>query len=177
MTWPAKTSLAALLLAGAFCGLAIAVRVFLPPSRMIGSSQLTALSAEHAQLASFSDAAARDSDARLEEFRRLSWTVQSFARWQKAHVAPGWLVEDLGSSDLRHVQSRRYAFQRPNATDAEWPEITALLRELESAPFVSVQSAAFAVEPTYAGSRHFSQCLLVAVFYFAGDSAQSPTPR
>jgi hypothetical protein len=171
---PKKTSLVALAFSAVFCVAALAVRSAFPPLRAENNPRLADLRTEQAQLGIYSDSAVRMADARLASLRSVLWTDASFSAWRKANVPPGWSVQDLGAADLQHLHGRRYAFQRPDATDREWPEIAALLGSLERAPAVSVTSAALAVQPGYAGSRHFSQCLFIAVFYFAGDDGPSP---
>jgi hypothetical protein len=166
---PKKTSIAALVFSAVFCAAAWGVRAVFPPLRAVNSPQLAGLRAEQARLEGYSDAAVRASDERVAGLHQVLWTAASFSAWRKTNVPAGWSVQDLGAADLQHLHGRRYAFQRPEATDREWPEIAALLGGLERAPAVSVTSAALAVQAGYAGSRHFSQCLLIAVFYFAGD--------
>jgi hypothetical protein len=166
---PKKTSLIVLAFSAVLCAGAWAVRSVFPPLRAVTTPELAELRAKQAQLSAYSDGAVRTADARLAALRSVLWTDASFAAWRKTNVPSGWSVQDLGTADLQHLHGRRYAFQRPEATDREWPEITGLLGSLERAPAVSVTSAALAVQPGYAASRHFSQCLLIAVFYFTGD--------
>ena len=174
MNAPKKISLVALVFSAVLCAGALAVRSAFPPIRAANNPQLADLRAEQAQLGVYSDGAVRAADARLAELRQAQWTDASFSAWRKANVPSGWSVQDLGAADLQHLHGRRYAFQRPEATDREWPEIAALLGSLERVPAVSVTSAALAVQPGYAGSRHFSQCLFIAVFYFTGDDGPPP---
>jgi hypothetical protein len=171
---PKKASLAALVFSAVFCAAALAVRSVFPPLRAVNNPELADLRAEQARLGVCSDGAVREADARLAGLRRVLWNDASFAAWRKANVPSGWNVQDLGKADLQHLHGRRFAFQRPGATDREWPEIAVLLGSLERAPAVSVTSAALAVQPGYAGSRHFSQCLFIAVFYFTGDDGPPP---
>lgn len=175
MKIPDKPSLAALFGAGLFCSTALVFRVAFPPQRMVGDSQLLGLRAEQTQLAPYTDSAASVADARLAAVRRQLWTPQSFFAWRGAHVPAGWIVQELDSGEPKHVRTRRYAFQKPGATDADWPSMLAFLGSLESSPCLSVQSVALAVQPGYEGSRRFAQCLIVAVFYFAADGP-SPSP-
>ena len=174
MNAPKKASVVALVFSGVFCAGALGVRVAFPPLRVAGSPELAGLRAEQVQLGVFSDGAVRAADAKLASLRRVLWTDASFASWRETNIPAGWSVQNLGAADLQHLHGRRYAFQRPEATDREWPEIAALLGSLERAPAVSVTSAALAVQPGYAGSRHFSQCLFIAVFYFTGDDGPPP---
>jgi hypothetical protein len=134
------------------------------------------LRAEQTQFSGYSEGAVHAVDGRLAELRHSFWTAESFEKWRKDHVPEGWLVQDLGAADLKHVHARRYAFQRPNATDRDWPGIAGFLEILEAAPCVSVQSAALAVRPSYAGSRQFTQCLFIAVFFFSGDDGPTLSP-
>lgn len=169
MNAPKKGSIAVLGCCAILCVAAWALRWVFPPPRAENNPQLAGLRAEQAQLAGYSDAAVHADDARLAGLRRVLWTDASFAAWRQRTVPAGWTVQDLGAANVQHLQGRRFAFQRPEATDQEWPEITALLGALERAPAVSVTSAALAVQPGYASSRHFSQCLFIAVFYYAPD--------
>jgi hypothetical protein len=161
--------MAAVVATAILCAAVYGARTMFPPIRFIGNSQLAALRQEQAQLPGYSEGATRAADAQLAEIRRELWTPDTFTLWRKANVPEGWAVQDLGPTDLKHVHSRRYAFQRPNATDKDWSDIVALLGSLEGAHCVSVQSAALSVRPGYAGSRQFSQCLIIAVFYYTGD--------
>ena len=169
MTPPKKSSVAAVVATVILCGAVYGARIVIPPVRLTGNSRLAALRQEQAQLSAYSEGALRTADAQLGEIRRELWTPETFALWRKGNVPEGWAVQDLGPTDLKHVHGRRYAFQRPNATDKDWSDIVALLGSLEGARCVSVQSAALSVHPGYAGSRQFSQCLMMAVFYFTGD--------
>jgi len=174
MTLPRAASLVLAALAAAFCAAAYGLRFALPPERAVTNARLAALRVEGAQLAAFSDDAAQAGEGKLGELRRKFWTPEAFAVWRRNNVPEGWIVQSLGPADLAHVHALRYAFERPNAADKDWSEIAAVLGGLEKAPCVSVQSAALAVQPGYAESRHFSQCLLIAVFYFAGDATANP---
>ena len=174
MNAPKKVSLAALAFSAVLCAGAWAVRSIFPPLSAVNNPELAGLRTEQARLGVYSDGAVREADARLAGLRRVLWSDASFAAWRKATVPSGWNVQDLGAADLQHLHGRRYAFQRPEASDREWPEIAALLGSLEHAPAVSVTSAALAVQPGYAGSRHFSQCLFIAVLYFTGDDGPPP---
>jgi hypothetical protein len=171
---PKKASLVAVVFSAVFCAAALGVRSAFPPLRAVSNPELASLREEQARLGVYSDTAVRAADARLAGLRRVLWNDASFAAWRKANVPADWSVQDLGAADLQHLHGRRYAFQRPEATDRDWPEIAALLGGLERAPAVSVTSAALAVQPGYAGSRHFSQCLFIAVFYFTGDDGPAP---
>jgi hypothetical protein len=171
---PKKASLVAVVFSAVFCTAALAVRYAFPPLRAVSNPELASLREQQARLGVYSDTAVRAADARLAGLRRVLWNDASFAAWRKANVPADWSVQDLGAADLQHLHGRRYAFQRPEATDRDWPEIAALLGGLEHAPAVSVTSAALAVQPGYAGSRHFSQCLFIAVFYFTGDDGPAP---
>jgi hypothetical protein len=166
---PKKASLFALAFSAVFCAGAWGLRLVFPLPRANGSAEFSSLRAEQARLGLYSDGAAQAAKTRLASLRRVLWTDATFAEWQKANVPPDWSVQDLGAAELHHLHGRRYAFQRPDATDRQWPEITGLLGILERAPAASVTSAAIAVQAGYAGSRRFSQCLFIAVFYFAGD--------
>jgi len=176
MTVPKKSSVAAVVTTAVLCAAVYGARTVFPPLRLMGNSQLAALRQEQAQFGAYSEGATRASDAQLGEIRGHLWTPQSFALWQKGSVPEGWAVQDLGPADLKHVHSRRYAFQRPNATDKDWSDIMALLGALEGSHCVSIQSAALSVHPGYAGSRQFSQCLMIAVFYFTGDDGPPSPP-
>ena len=173
MNAPKPSSLVLVVATATLCGAAFAVRTIFPPQSTTSNPRLVALRAEQAQLAAYSDAAAHAVDAKLGELRQKLWTPETFAEWRKKNVPPAWAMQDLGGAELTHVRGRRYALQRPNATDKEWPEIAGVLASLENAPGVSVQSAALSVQPGYTGSRQFTQCLFIAVFYFTGDD--SPT--
>jgi hypothetical protein len=165
---PKPVSVIAVVLAGLLCAGVYVARTAYPPHRMLNNPQLAELRKQQAQLAPFSDAAARTVTAKLGELRGRLWSEPAFNRWLSDKAPKGWIVQALGAADLTHLNGRRYAFQRPNSTDKDWPEIAAFLGNLEEAPGVSVQSVALAVQPGYAGSRQFSQCLFIAVFYFAG---------
>ena len=172
---PKPVSVAAAVLAALFCAGVYVARTAFPPFRMLNNPQLSELRNEQAQLAPFSDAAAQGIAARLGELRGRLWTEASFNRWLADRAPKTWIVQALGAADLKHLHGRRYAFQRPNSTDKDWPEIAAFLGNLEQAPGVSVQSVALAVQPGYAGSRQFSQCLFIAVFCFtSGDGSEAP---
>jgi hypothetical protein len=166
---PKKGSWVALGFSAALCAAALGVRSAFPPPRPIGGADVSGLRAEQLRLGVYSDSAVRAAETRLSGLRRTLWTDATFASWQKANIPSDWSIQDLGAADLQHLRGHRYAFQRPEATDHEWPAIAGVLRSLERAPATSVTSAALAVQPGYAGSRHFSQCLLIAVFYFTGD--------
>ncbi len=163
--------LTALLLAGV-----MVVRRAFPPSRMLNNPRLAELRATEAQLAPYSESNAQAAQEKVNSLRARLWTETGFNRWLADRVPKTWIVQQLPTADLKHLSGRRYAFQRPNATDRDWPEIAAFLTTLEQAPTVSVQSAALAVQSGYAGSRKFSQCLFIAEFYFAGTDHQSATP-
>jgi len=169
MSPPKRSSVGVVAVTAILCAVVYAGRNVFPPLRLMENSQLAALRQEQLTLSAYSEGAIRSADARLAELRRQLWTSESFAFWRKANVPEGWVLQDLGPTDLKHVHGHRYAFQRPNAADKDWPEITALLGSLEAANCVSVQSAALSVHPGYAASRQFSQCLIIAVFYFTGD--------
>ena len=175
MNAPKPSSVVLVIATAALCGAAFGVRVIFPPLRAMSNPRLVALRAEQAQLAVFSDAAASAADARLAELRQKLWTPETFAEWRKKNVPSAWAMQDLGGAKLTHVRGQRYALQRPNATDKNWPEIAGVLASLENAPGVSVQSAALSVQPGFTGSRLFSQCVFIAVFYFTGDDAPKPT--
>lgn len=172
MNAPRKSALIVLAATASLCASAYFGSVAFPPMRAVNNPQLAALRAEQAQLLSFTDEAARAADARLIALREKLWNTEAFTVWRKANVPDAWVVQDLGNTELTRVRTRRWAFSRPNATDKEWGEITAVLAALEKAPCVSVQSAALGVQPGYAGSHRFTQCLFVAAFYFGDD----PTP-
>jgi len=174
MNAPKPSSVVLVISTAALCGAAIGVRTIFPPLRAMSNPRLVALRAEQAQLAAYPDAAAEAANARLGELRQKLWTPETFAEWRKKNVPAAWAVQDLGGAELTHVRGQRYALQRPTATDREWPEISGVLASLENAPGVSVQSAALSVQPGYTGSRQFTQCLFIAVFYFTGDDAPKP---
>jgi hypothetical protein len=172
---PKPVSVAATVLAALFFSGVYVARTAFPPFRMLNNPRLSELRNEQAQLAPFSDASAQAIAAKLGDLRGRLWTEASFNRWVTDRAPKAWIVQALGAADLKHLHGRRYAFQRPNSTDKDWPEIAAFLGNLEKAPGVSVQSVALAVQPGYAGSRQFSQCLLIAVFYFAGGDGPDAT--
>jgi hypothetical protein len=166
---PKKASWVALGFSATLCAVVLGLRIVFPPPRPIGSADVSGLRTEQVRLGEYSDSAVHTAEAKLSELRRTLWTDATFAAWQKANIPSDWSLQDLGPADLQHLRGHRYAFQRPEATDHDWPAIAAVLRSLERAPATSVTSAALAVQPGYAGSRRFSQCLLIAVFYFTGD--------
>lgn len=174
MNAPQLSSVVLVAATAALCGAAFGLRTIFPPLRAISNPQLVALRAEQAQLAAYTDAVAGEADAKLGALGQKLWTPETFAAWRRKSVPPSWTMQDLGGADLAHVRGRRYALQRPNATDREWTEITGVLASLESAPGVSVQSAALGVSPGYTGSRQFTQCLFIAVFYFTGEDPPHP---
>ena len=165
---PKPISVVAAALAAFFCAGVFIARTAFPPLRMLNNPRIAELRNEQAHLAPFNDAAAHAAAAKLGELRGRFWTEASFNRWIGDTASKAWIVQSLGAVDLKHLHGRRYAFQRPNSSDKDWPEIAAFLGNLEQASGVSVQSVALAVQPGYAGSRHFSQCLFIADFYFAG---------
>ena len=175
MNAPRKSALAVLAVTAALCAAAYFGSMAFPPLRVVNNPQLAALRAEQTHLQSFTDDAARTADARLIALRDKLWNTETFSAWRKANVPDAWVVQDLGSAALTRVHARRWAFSRPNATDKEWGEITAVLAALENAPRVSVQSAALAVQPGYIGSHRFTQCLFVAAFYFGDDLSAPPS--
>jgi hypothetical protein len=140
-------------------------------NRASDDPRLAELKTEQEQLAPYDDSAAQAAELGLGELKGRLWTDASFNRWLEERAPKAWLVQALTASDLKHLRGHRFAFQRPNSTDKDWPEIAAFLGSLEKTPGVSVQSVALGVQQGYAGSRHFSQCLFVAVFYFAGDDS------
>ena len=172
---PKPVSVVAAVVAALFCMGVYVARTAFPPFRMLNNPRLAELRTEQAQLAPFSDAAAQATSAKLSELRGRLWTEASCNRWVAERAPKAWIVQELGAANLKHLHGHRYAFQRPNSTDKDWPEIAAFLGNLEQAPAVSVQSVALAVQPGYAGSRHFSQCLFIAVFYFAGSDGPEVT--
>ena len=174
MKVPKKSSIVALVFSVIICVGAWTIRSAFPPLHAVNNPELSGLRTEQTRLGVYSDEAVRNADTRFAGLRQGLWTDTSFAAWRKANVPSDWNLQDLGAADLRHLHGRRFAFQRPDATDREWPEIAALLGNLERARAVSVTSAALAVQPGYAGSRHFTQCLFIAVFYFTGDDGPSP---
>ena len=174
MNAPKPSSVVLVAATAALCAAAFGVRTIFPPQSTTSNPRLVALRAEQAQLALYSDAVASAADARLAELRQKLWTPETFAEWRKKNVPSTWAMQDLGGAKLTHVRGQRYALQRPNATDKDWPEIAGVLASLETAPGVSVQSAALGVQPGFTGSRLFSQCVFIAVFYFTGDDALKP---
>jgi len=156
-----------------FAGVLV-IRQTFPPSRMLNNPRLDELRTTQARLVPYSDAAAQDIQTKLANLRGRLWTDASFNRWIADRVPKGWIVQQLGTADLKHLSGRRYAFQRPGATDLDWPEIAVFLGALEETPSVSVQSATLAVQSGYAGSRKFSQCLFIAAFYFPGGDPAGP---
>jgi hypothetical protein len=169
MTPPKRSSIAAVVVTVVLGVAVYAAREIFPPLRLMGNSQLSSLREEQSRLAAYSEGATRMADAQLAAIRRDLWTSETFKFWRQQSVPDTWVIQDLGPTDLKHIHGRRYAFQRPQATDKDWPEIVAVLGSLEGAHCVSVQSAALSVHPGYAASRQFSQCLIIAVFYFTGD--------
>jgi hypothetical protein len=174
MNPPKASSLALLSVTALLGGAALGLRTIFPPARAMSNPRLVALRAEQTQLAAYTDAAAASADLRLTELKQRLWTPESFAEWRRQNVPPAWGMQDLGGTNLAHVRGRRYAVQRTGATDRDWAEIVGVLGALESAPEVSVQSAALAVQPGLVGSRQFTQCLFIAVFYFASDGPPQP---
>lgn len=166
MNAPKKLSIVLAVAGLAAAGGSQAVRTLYPPLRAVSNPALDALRAQHAQLDTFSSDRVEKIDTAVAELHRQLWTPETFALWQKNNIPDGWSVQDLGRTDAKQVQGRRYAFQRPNATDQEWNEILGVIKGLEDAHCVSVQSVALAVRPGYAGSRQFSQCVIIAIFYF-----------
>ena len=173
---PKSVSVIAVVLAGVLLAAVIVVRRTLPPSRMLNNPRLDELRATDAQLVPYSDSAAQAVQGKVANLRARLWTEASFNRWLTDRVPKAWIVQQLGTADLKHLSGRRYAFQRPGATDADWPEIAAFLWTLEQAQAVSVQSTTLAVQPGYVGSRKFSQCLFIATFYFPVGVGAGPAP-
>ena len=131
------------------------------------------LRAANAEVQAYTAARTKQTEDRLAEHRWETWTEKRFNLWAETNVrgASGWVLNDLGVADFKHIHGHRYAFQRVNATADNWPAITKLLQTLEGLPCASVESATLTVGEGISGSRHFSQCLFVAVFYFDGDDA------
>lgn len=130
---------------------------------------------KNSDLQGFTAQREKDTEGRLAFYRRQNWTENGFKLWADTNVRgpAGWILNDLGPADLKHVTGRRYAMQRPNATADDWPAIARLLQTMESAPCVSVVSVTLTVGEGIVGSQHFSQCLLIGVFYFSGDDART----
>ena len=150
--------------------LLVAVRTAMliwPPDQSATSPELEALRARRQRVAAASDARLRAVQERAAVLRHQLWTAESFAYWRKNNLPAGWTVQDLGSAGLKTAAARRYALQRPAATSAQWPEITALLADLEARECTRVQSLSLAAKPGYLGSRAFSQCVLVILLVFA----------
>jgi hypothetical protein len=143
-----------------------AVRSLYPPLRTTSNPTLDALRSQKAQMQDFTNARTAQIDAKIAELHRQLWTPQTFSLWQKNNIPDGWTIQDLGQTDAQHVLGRRFAFQRPNATDQQWNEILGVLKTLETTHCVNVQSATMAVRPGYAGSREFSQCVVITIFYY-----------
>lgn len=176
MNAPGKPALTVLIVTASLFGAACLAREMWPPPHARSNPRLATLHTEREQLTKFTDEAAHEADAQLAALRTKLWTADAVAAWRKANVPDTWAVQELGGAGLDQARGRRYAFSRPNTTDKEWNEITAVLGALEKAPCVRVQSAALGVQPGYDGSRRFTQCLLVAVFYFGDESAARHGP-
>lgn len=171
---PRLVSVAALVLAALLLSGVLFVRKALPASRLLNNPRLDELRRTESGLEPYGDSVAQGTHRKVEELRTRLWSEASFNRWRADKVPKGWIVQQLGDAGLKRLDGRRYAFQRPGATDAEWPEISAFLGALEEAPAASVQSATLAVQPGYLGSRKFSQCLFIATFYFHRGATATP---
>jgi hypothetical protein len=135
--------------------------------------RLKELRETNAALQPFSALKVKETEDRLAVHRRETWTEKHINLWADTNVRgqAGWVFNDLGPADLKHLHAHRYATQRINATDADWPAITRLLQTLESLPCVSVESVTLTVGDGISGSQHFDQCVFVVVFYLNGDDA------
>jgi len=154
-------------------GLRIAL-LFWPADLAANGPELDDARIRRNRLAPFTDdrrALLQDRERRL---RRELWTPATFSLWRKNHLPPGWVVQDLGPIELKTCRARRYAFTRPAATFTQWTEITGFLSSLEANPGVRVQTVALATKPGYLGSRTFSQCMFVSLFFFADDAPAGP---
>ncbi|MFI5337334.1 MAG: hypothetical protein ACHQ5A_11155, partial [Opitutales bacterium] len=140
-----------------------------PPDQSASSPELDALRAHRARLAPATDLRWRTAQERESVLRQQLWTAATFAYWRKNSLPPGWTVQDLGPAELKFARARRFALQRPAATSSQWPEITALLADLEARECTRVQTVSLAARPGYAGSRSFSQCVLVVLLAFADE--------
>ncbi len=130
------------------------------------SPELDALRARRAQLAAYTGSRLQTLQARESQLRKLLWTPESLAYWKKSNLPDGWLVQDLGPAEARTGRAHRYAFTRPGAGWAQWPETLALLGALEAHECIVVQNVSLAAKP---GARAFSQCVIVAAFFVAEE--------
>jgi hypothetical protein len=130
------------------------------------SPELDALRACRTQLAAYTGARLQALQAREGQLRKQLWTQESFTYWKKTTLPDGWLVQDLGPTEARSAQAHRYAFTRPGAGWAQWPETLALLGALEAHECIVVQNVSLAAKP---GARAFSQCVIVAAFFLVEE--------
>ena len=136
---------------------------------------LIELRRKNSNLQEFTTERERNTAGRLAFYRRQNWSESRFKVWADANIkgAAGWVLNDLGPVELKHITCRRYAMQRPNATADDWPEIVKLLQTMEGTPCVSVVLVTLTMGSGIVCSKHFSQCLLIGMFYFSGDDAKT----
>jgi len=172
-----KRILAIVTLSMAFTGLASAYLAPLVHPVVIGRDNpvLNELRRKNSDLQEFTTERERSTARRLAFYRRQNWSETRFKVWADANIkrTAGWVLNDLGPFELKHIRCRRYAMQQPNATTDDWPEIARLLQTMESTPCVSVVLVTLTMGSGIVCSQHFSQCLLIGIFYFSGDDAQT----
>jgi hypothetical protein len=134
---------------------------------------LNQLRTTNRELQPFTAMRVKATEDRLAEHRRQTWNEKQINLWAESNVrsVPGWVFNDLGTTDYKHVHGHRYAMQRINATNGDWPLIARLLQTVESLPCASVESVTLTVGDGVSGSQHFKQCVFVVVFYLNGDDA------
>jgi hypothetical protein len=151
--------------AAAFAAVAIACN-FYPPVVQYNSPELSSLNKKRRELSTYTEARLKSTNESLAAIQREVWTAETLQFFMKSNVRDGWVVQNLGEGSTRHFKTLRYAFQRPGATAQHYAEFATIIRALESAKCVSIQTININTYPGYQGSRRFNQLSVIATFYF-----------